>query len=141
MDSNLDLSSSQVQSLSAEQSSFQELLETRRMPRSIQAGVFLTAKHRKLHYIMRMFFLIIIHYKSQIVVSTAEACHGLWHRWVCDSSCYKIPLGDGLASHLQNIHVSTEVRVDGPNTTSVKQLYVMKMTSIYKNSGQLLLRK
>lgn len=54
--SHLDLSNSQVQSLSAGWSSFQELLETRRLHRSIQAGGFLTAKHPKLHYIMRILF-------------------------------------------------------------------------------------
>lgn len=45
MNSNLGLSNSEVQPLSAGQSSFPELLETRKVRGSIQAGDFLTAKH------------------------------------------------------------------------------------------------
>lgn len=55
MSSNLGLSKSEVQSLSAEQSSFQELLKTRREHGNVKGGI-LTAKLPKPNDVMRNFF-------------------------------------------------------------------------------------
>lgn len=72
------------------------------------------------------------HYKYCFIVIIAEACHNLQCRWMCDPG-YKIPLGDVMVAHLQNIDMSTEVMVDRSERTVYKAIIYYENAKKIKN--------